>query len=129
MSYISQFGGRPADLPAYMTGYIFRNKQDAKDVISFIKSVKEAFPTYVEYAKDMIKKGRPISDITIEGMNDYLQQVINAGDEYYLNKYFEDKFATLDFLTEEQANAYTLEVQDALKGDFIQAHKDLKAEL
>lgn len=48
-------------------------------------------------------------------MNDYLQQVINAGDEYYLNKYFEDKFATLDFLTEEQANAYTLEVQDALK--------------
>ena len=38
----------------------------------------------------MIKKGRPISDTTIEGMNDYLQQVINAGDEYYLNKYFED---------------------------------------
>lgn len=129
MSYISSFGGRPADLPTYMTGYIFRNEQDVKDVISFIKSVKDAFPTYIDYAEDMIEIGRPISDTTIDEMNSYLQQVIDAGDEYYLNKYFEEKFASLEFLTKEQANAYTLEVQEALKGDFIQAHVDLKAGL
>ena len=129
MSYISSFGGRPADLPTYMTGYIFRNEQDVKDVISFIKSVKEAFPTYVDYSKDMIKIGRPISDTTIDEMNNYLQQVIDAGDEYYLNEYFANKFASLEFLTKEQADAYTAEVQEALKGDFIKAHSDLKAEL
>ena len=129
LGYISSFGGRAADLPTYMTGYIFRNEQDVKDVISFIKSVKEAYPTYVEYAKDMIKIGRPISDTTIDEMNEYLQQVVDAGADYYLNKYFENKFATLDFLTKEQAEAYTLEIKEALQGDFIQAHADLKAEL
>ena len=45
MSYISSFGGRAADLPSYMTGYIFRNEQDVKDVISYVKSVKDAYPT------------------------------------------------------------------------------------
>lgn len=129
MSYISSFGGRPADLPTYMTGYIFRNEQDVKDVISFVKSVKEAFPTYVEYAKDMIEIGRPISDTTLDEMNKYLQQVVDAGDEYYLNTYFENKFATLDFLTKDQIEAYTLEMKEALQGDFIQAHADLKKEL
>ncbi len=129
MSYISSFGGRAADLPSYMTGYIFRNEQDVKDVISYIKSVKDAYPTYVEYAKDMIEIGRPISDKTIDEMNEYLKQVVDAGDDYYLNRYFEEKFATLDFLTEEQKTAYTLEMKEALQGDFIQAHADLMSEL
>lgn len=129
MSYISSFGGRAADLPSYMTGYIFRNEQDVKDVISFIKSVKEAYPTYVQYAKDMIEIGRPISDKTIDEMNKYLKQVVDAGDDYYLNRYFENKFASLDFLTEEQKTAYTLEMKEALQGDFIQAHADLMSEL
>ena len=129
MEYISSFGGRPADLPTYMTSYVFRNEQDVKDVILFIKSVKDAFPTYVQYAKDMIEIGRPISDTTITKMNEYLQKVVDEGDNYYLNKYFEEKFATLEFLTQEKIEAYTLEIKEALQGDFIQAHADLKAEL
>lgn len=124
-NYIDCFGGMPADFPTYITGYTFRNEQDVKDVISFIKTVKDAFPTYVEYAQDRIDNGRPLSDYTIDEMNKYLQGVVDEGEDYFLNDYLANKFAELDFLTDEQKEAYTAEAQTALKGDFIQAHADL----
>ena len=129
VNYISKFGGEPADLPSSMTGYIFRRAEDVEDLIEIIDNVDEAFPTYIEYGLKRIELGYPLSDYTIDEMIKYLEGVVEKGDDYYLNDYFDKTIGELEFLTQEQKDTYLAQIHTILRGSYIEAHRKLAEDL
>ena len=139
-TYVDQYGGYAGDIPTTMEAYQIRTKQDIEDIISYIDSIKDAFPTYVTYALDRAEAGYPLSNFTISNMVDYLEGVTkrNAKDDdedkdapYYLIAILENKIKDSKEklnLTDDEVNAYLGRLDTAFVG-FLQAHNDLADEL
>ena len=129
VNYIDQFGGYPADFGTYAEAYEFRTEQDIKDLLSYIKSLPDAFASYVTYGNDRITAGYPLSDYTISEMTSYLTDVINAGSDYYLNEVIKNKINACDYLTNEQKESYCNTVDSYMADYFMPAHQNLKTSI
>ena len=127
--YIDQFGGYAADFATYIEAYQLRREQDIKDVISYIKSLPEAFASYVQYAKDRADAGYAFSDFTLDAMVDFLNDVIDDGEEYYLTNVVVKKINACEYLSESQKEEYINAVKEAMKTEFLDAYKSLAEEL
>lgn len=127
--YIDQFGGYAADFATYIEAYQLRREQDIKDVISYIKSLPEAFASYVQYAKDRADAGYPLSDYTIDEMVSFLKDVIDDGEDYYLTSVIVNKINACEYLNETQKSEYVNTVKEAMKTEFLNAYSSLAEEL
>ena len=78
-SYISSQGGYVADFATVMEGYAFRNEQDVTDLLKITVSTKDAFGTYLDYARDREKAGFPLYDYTVMSMQSYLDNISAQG--------------------------------------------------
>ena len=84
LNYIDSSGGYVSELAQGLQGYNVRTKQDALDMVSYVSSTSEAFATYANYAQDRLDAGYPLTDTSLNGMIDYLDNVTEQGDNYYL---------------------------------------------
>ena len=125
LSYVDQFGGYCSDFGTSMEGYTYRDEDDVKDVLSYVKSTAIVYPTYVTYANDRIEAGYPLSDYTLSEMIDYLQDIVDKGEDFYLIEYIQGKFNKLDFLDAEQKTAYTAQVKEYFVTYFLPANESL----
>ena len=98
-SYISSQGGYVADFATVMEGYAFRNEQDVTDLLKITVSTKDAFGTYLDYARDREKAGFPLYDYTVMSMQSYLDNISAQGGNFYLYDYIDDKIDGANFLT------------------------------
>ena len=129
--YVDQFGGYVADFGTYMEAYTLRSEQEVNDIISFIESTKDAFPSYVLFVEDKAEKGYALSDYTLDGMISYLNDVINEhkpdkNKYYYLQNVLCSKIDNLNFLNEEQKTNYKNSIVEAFSESFIPGVKALK---
>ena len=123
--YIDQFGGYAAEFGTYMEAYQLRREQDIKDVVSYIKSLPEAFESYITYANDRIEAGFPLSDYTLDEMIGFLEDVIADGEDYYLTDILVSKVNAVDYLDETAKANYVNEIETAMKDYFLVAFEAL----
>lgn len=119
LTYIDQFGGYIAEFGTYMEAYSLRTEQEVKDIVSYIESTKEAFPSYVEYAKTKTEKGFGYSDFTLKEMRKYLEDVLEQGENYYLKNIINAKIDKVEFLNDTQKADYKAQVAKAIKDCFV----------
>ena len=119
LNYIDSYGGYVANFTQCMTSYKLRNKTDVLDVISYIESTDEAFETYITYIEEKNKAGYPISDVTLNAMNEYLLEIQENGTDFYLYDYFKNKINACSFLTSNEKNTYITKINNSLTNDFL----------
>jgi len=125
LTYIDQFGGYIAEFGTYMEAYSLRTEQEVKDIVSYIESTKEAFPSYVKYAQAKFEKGFGYSDFTLTEMRNYLKDVLEQGSEYYLKDVINAKIDASSFLDDSQKSEYKTKVANAIKDCFIPGVQEL----
>lgn len=118
-SYINSQGGYVADFADMCENYTLRTTRDADDLLAIAESVKDAFATYLTYVDDRADAGYPLYDRTITEMCDFLDNVSEQGDEYYLYGLLDGKIDGANFLTAEQKAAYKTKYKAAIKGGFM----------
>ena len=126
--YIDQFGGYVSDFNSCMEDYIVRKEQDVVDIIDFIESTSEAFPSYLVYLEEKTKAGYGLSDVTLNGMMDYLDDILEE-EEYYLVEILRQKFNGLSFLTDAQKAAYIAEMEQAVVTHLVPSIESLNTGL
>ncbi len=125
LRYIDQFGGYVADFGTYMESYSLRSEAEVKDIVAYINSTEEAFPSYLDYIEVKTEKGYPLSNFTINEMRSFLKDILDQGDEYYLEDIINEKIEKLDFLSNSQKSQYMNEVSYALENNFMNGVQSL----
>ena len=128
--YVDQFGGYVADFGTYMEAYTLRSEKEVQDIIDYLNSTLEAFPSYVEFVKDKAEKGYALSDYTIYEMRNYLDDLLTEhnpekGTYYYLNDVLHAKIDAVEFLSNDQKASYKNDITDAICNSFIPGVKAL----
>lgn len=125
IQYVDQFGGYVADFGTYMEAYSLRSELEVKDVVDFIESTKEAFPSYLIFVQEKLDRGYGLSDLTINEMRGYLKDLIDAEEGYYLEDVLHEKISKLDFLTDEAKASYKQQITDAINDCFMVGVQEL----
>ena len=125
VQYVDQFGGYVADFGTYMEAYSLRSELEVKDVVDYIKSTKEAFPSYLVFVQEKLDRGYGLSDLTINEMRGYLKELIDAEEGYYLEDVLHEKISKLDFLTDEAKASYKQQITDAINDCFMVGVQEL----
>lgn len=125
VTYVDQFGGYVADFGTYMESYSLRSEQEVKDIVSYIESTKEAFPSYLLFVQTKLDKGYGLSDYTINEMRGYLSDVLKDKENYYLVDVLSQKIDKLEFLTDAQKEDYKNQVVTAMKDCFMVGVQEL----
>ena len=128
-SYISDEGGYVADFASSFENYAFRNEDDVNDLLTITKSTRSAFATYDDFAKVRIEEGYPLYDYTICAMQDYLNGIVEAGDDYYLYEFANKKIDGADFLTATKKAEYKQYYSAALTDYFMEGVGRLSQDL
>lgn len=136
--YVDQFGGYVADFGTYMESYSLRCEEDVKDIVSYIESTKEAFPSYLIYLEEKTEKGYALSDTTINAMRDYLAEILglidSEGNEipqdqpkepYYLVDIVCNRIDAVEFLKADQKAAYKEEIATQMEESFMVGVEEL----
>ena len=126
LHYVDQFGGYVADFSTYMEAYTLYSEQEVQDIIDFINSTKNAFPSYLDYVSDRANAGFPLSDYTITKMCEYLEDVYKQKDNYYLIDFIGNKIDAVDFLGEDKKAQYKVDLENAFKDSFMEGVSELK---
>ena len=131
LHYVDQFGGYVADFGTYMEAYTLRSKLEVEDVVAYIQSTKEAFPSYLFFIDAKKIAGYPLSDYTITEMTKYLDEVLDAHQPdleqyYYLQSVLCDKVDALDFLTLEEKENYKSQIINGFAECFIPGVQELR---
>lgn len=124
--YIDSFGGYASNVGTYLEIYKLHDEYDVIDLLNYVKSLPEAFASYLVYAQDKITAGYPISDRTIDGMVGYLDDVIRQENRnYYLINNIKNNIGSCEFLTAEQIEHYQALTDQYFTECFFPAHKAL----
>lgn len=128
-SYISDEGGYVADFASSFENYAFRCKDDVDALLSLTVSTYDAFDTYADFAKLRDREGYPLYDYTVCAMQDYLDSIVEKGEEYYLYEYSAKKIDGADFLTDAKKTEYKEAYANALTNSFMKGVAKLSASL
>lgn len=123
--YVDQFGGYVADFGTYMEAYSLRGVQEVEDIVNYIESTGEAFPSYLIYVNEKTERGYGLSDYTLNEMRNYLKEILETEGEYYLTEVLQEKVSKLDFLTDEEKADYKEDIKAAMDDCFMVGVQDL----
>lgn len=131
LAYVDQFGGYCSDFSTSIEGYTYRTEQDVIDVLSYVKSTASCYPTYITYVEDRIEAGYALSDYTLSEMIDYLGDIIDQGEDYYLAGLIKEKInATPEtIVSAEKKVTYCAQVDEYFETYFMPANAALKTGL
>lgn len=126
LTYIDSYGGYVGDLNSTLENYIFNYEQNVIDAIDYLKSAKDAFPSYVTWAQDKITAGYPLSNYTIDEMVDFINGILEDGENYYLIELMHHKVDGCEFLDDTKKAEYKEQITNAFKDDYMPALETLK---
>ena len=129
LRYIDQFGGYAADFTSTVEEYILRRESDIQDVVSLFESLPAAFDSYITYGQDRIEAGYPISDYTLDEMIKYLKEIVEQGDEYYLEGVISRNIDACEFLDDAKKTSYKQEIAKCFNDYFFPSFTDFAADL
>ena len=124
-SYISSEGGYVADFAQSFENFEFRTKKDVDALLTVTQSTDKAFESYLNFASDRVKGGCPLYDFTVNSMRDYLDDVYEKGDEFYLYELADKKIDDATFLNESTKAVYKTEYKAAIRDNYMAGVKTL----
>lgn len=127
--YINSQGGYVADFASAVENYSFRNKTDVDNLLSITLSTDEAFGTYLDYVDDRADAGYPLYYYTINAMQEYLDDVSEHGDDYYLYSFVDKKIDNTTFLSQAEKTEYKTKFDSALSNHFMRGVENLSSGL
>lgn len=122
-SYLSDEGGYVADFATAFENFTFRTEKDVKALLAVTQSTDKAFKTYLDFASDRKKNGYPLYDYTINAMQDYLDDVYEKGDEYYLYEVADNMIDGANFLSQSKKDEYKADYKSAIKNNYMSGVK------
>lgn len=128
-SYISDEGGYVADFATSFENFTFRTENDVKALLAVTKSTDSAFRSYLDFASARQKAGYPLYDYTINAMQDYLDDVYDQGDDYYLYDVADHMIDNANFLSKSKKDNYKAQYKSAIKKYYMQGVKTLSSGL
>ena len=123
--YISSEGGYVADFAMSFENFELRSEKDVTTLLAVTQSTGKAFKTYLNFAGDRDKAGYPLYDYTVTSMRDYLIDVYEKGDEYYLYDIADNKIDNAAFLSQEKKTAYKQVFKTAIQENYMSGVKAL----
>lgn len=124
-SYINSEGGYVAEFANAAENYTFRTKSDVQNLLSMFISTEYAFSTYLNYASARVSAGYPLYDCTISAMQQYLDNILQLGDNYYLYSFIENKIDGAEFLSETEKAEFKISYNDAITENFMKGVRSL----
>lgn len=119
LNYIDSYGGYVANFGSVVESYKFRNETDIKDLIDYITSTKDAFPTYYTYVNARRIKGYSLTEATVKNMLSYLARIKDKGQNYYLYDILDKKIGAVDFIEQSKINEYKDLAKNAMNNYFF----------
>ena len=123
--YISSEGGYVADFAMSFENFEFRSEKDVNTLLTVTQSTGDAFETYLDFAGDRDKAGYPLYDYTVNSMRDYLIDVYEKGDDYYLYDIADNKIEKAEFLSPEKKTEYKKSFKAAIHDEYMAGVKTL----
>lgn len=117
--YVDSFGGYVADFATYMEAYSYRSEEDAKDIVDFIRSTETAFPSYVGFVEAKAEHGYGLTRNTVYEMINFLKDILDQGEDYYLADAICAKINASKALTAAQKEDYCSQVQEAMDKEYL----------
>ncbi|MDE7107050.1 MAG: DUF885 domain-containing protein, partial [Clostridiales bacterium] len=124
-SYISSEGGYVADFAQAFENFEFRTEKDVSTLLTVTQSTGKAFESYLNFAHDRADSGYPLYDSTLNAMCDYLDDVYEKGDDFYLYEVAANKIDDAEFLNESTKAEYKSEYKAALNDNYMAGVKKL----
>lgn len=124
-SYISSEGGYVADFAQSFENFEFRNEKDVAHLLTITQTTGDAFESYLDFASDRAKSGYPLYDYTLNSMCDYLDDVYEKGDDFYLYEVADKKIDDAMFLNESTKAKYKSDYKAAIDDSFMAGVKKL----
>ncbi|MCD7859424.1 MAG: DUF885 domain-containing protein [Firmicutes bacterium] len=128
-SYISQYGGYVADFMDALSYFTYASEWSVEVLCYTLESTLTVFPSYADYAADRVAAGLPIKDATLSEMQDFLQNILDQGEDFYMYTYLPEQLEALDFLTSVQKETYSARITAALDECFFPAVEALNEAL
>lgn len=128
-SYISSDGGYVASFASSFENFDFRDERDVANLLTVTISTERAFDTYIDYAFDRNQKGYPLYDYTVNGMCEYLDDVYDDGENYYLYDVIDAKLDNAEFLSDSVREDYRARYNAALTENFMTGVHKLSEDL
>jgi uncharacterized protein (DUF885 family) len=129
LNYIDSSGGYVGEFAQGLQGYNIRTKQDALDVVDYVSSTTEAFASYATYAQDRLDAGYPLTDTSLNGMINYLDDVTKQGDSYYLEGVIDSLIDNCDQISDGDATRIKSDLGEAFDNAFFPAVSSLSTSL
>lgn len=123
--YINSSGGYVADFASMVENYAFRCKADVDELLTMTLHVDESFATYLDYMDDREDADMPLYYYSVNGMQEYLDEITELGDDYYLYEFVDNKIDGTTFLSAAEKTQYKTQYAAALKNHFMHGVKEL----
>lgn len=117
--YITAEGGYVADFATSVENFEFRDRTDLDTLLPVVRSTRDAFKSYLDFAADRVLANQPLYDYTLTEMQNYLSEILEQGDSYYLYSFLDRKIDALSFLTDSEKTSYKNSFRQAIKNDFF----------
>jgi uncharacterized protein (DUF885 family) len=126
---LGSYLGYQAQLPLILAEYRFDDSADIENYFTLIESTQESFESLIQYENEKVPLGLSMNDTLIDGVIEQCDNFINASEENYLIKVFEDKISGLGFLAGSQKAELNERNKDLINNSFVPAYSYLKTEL
>lgn len=117
--YITAEGGYVADFATSVENFEFRDRTDLDTLLPVVRSTRDAFESYLNFASDRALANQPLYDYTLTEMQNYLAEILEQGDSYYLYSFLDKKIDSLTFLSDNEKGVYKNSFRQAIKNDFF----------
>ena len=117
--YITAEGGYVADFATSVENFEFRDRTDLDTLLPVVRSTRDAFESYLNFASDRALANQPLYDYTLTEMQNYLAEILEQGDSYYLYSFLDKKIDNLTFLSDNEKVSYKNSFRQAIKNEFF----------
>ena len=126
ITYIDSYGGYVGNLNSAVENYILNGEQEIKDIIAYIKSSSIAFPSYVTWAQAKVAAGFALSDYTINEMVEFINNILDEGEDYFLIELLSNKINAVTFIDDSKKADYVAQLKAAFTNDYFPALTTLR---
>ncbi len=98
--------GTQAQLPILLAEYAFRSEQDIENYFSLLSTIDAYYESLMNYEREKADAGLFMSDETADTVIAQCEAFLSNLGEHFLLSTFEERIASADFLSREQAEKY-----------------------
>lgn len=105
-NYLSPGSGQQSLLPSYLQDYTFNSKKDIDDYLQILRITPNFFDSLIELERTKCEKGIFMNEFQAVDVINECKSFTKDSENHYLIQNFNQKIESLDFLSDNEINAY-----------------------